>query len=48
MFLATDPLGLTFVLSTTVVYGAQSGNFYVYAPSPDPSVLAQTSADTTG
>ena len=27
---------------------AQSGNFYVYAPSPEPSVLAHTFADTAG
>ena len=44
----TDPLGVTFVQPTTFVYGAQSGNFYVYAPSPEPSVLAQTFADTAG
>ena len=44
----TDPLGLTSVQRTTFAYGAQSGNFYVYAPSPEPSVLAQTFADTAG
>ena len=44
----TDPLGLTSVQRATFVYGAQSGNFYVYAPSPEPSVLAQTFADTAG
>jgi hypothetical protein len=44
----TDPLGVTSVQRTTFVYGAQSGNFYVYAPSPEPSVLAQTFADTVG
>ena len=44
----TDPLGLTSVQRTTFLYGAQSGTFYVYAPSPEPSVLAQTFADTAG
>jgi hypothetical protein len=36
----TDPLGLTFVEPNTFLFGAQSGDFYVYAPSPAPSVLA--------
>jgi hypothetical protein len=44
----TDPLGLTFVQPTTFVYGAQGRNFYFYAPSPEPSVLSQTFADTAG
>jgi hypothetical protein len=44
----TDPLGLTLVQPTAFLYGAQSGNFYVYAASPVLSVLAQTFADTVG
>jgi hypothetical protein len=44
----TDPLGLTFVEPTAFLSGAQSGNFYVYAPSPEPSVIAQTFADAAG
>jgi hypothetical protein len=44
----TDPLGLILVQPTAFLYGAQSGNFYVYAPSPEPSILAQTLADTAG
>jgi hypothetical protein len=43
-----DPLGLTFVAQNDFLFGAQSGNFYVYAPSPAPSSLAQTFADTAG
>jgi hypothetical protein len=44
----TDPLGLILVHPTAFLYGAQSGNFYIYAPSPEPSILAQTFADTAG
>jgi len=44
----TDPLGLTLVQPNSFVFGAQSGDFYVYAPSPLTSVLAQTFADTAG
>ena len=44
----TDPLGLTFVAQNNFLFGAQSGKFYVYAPSPAPTTLAQTFADTAG
>jgi hypothetical protein len=44
----TDPLGITFVAQNSFLFGAQDGDFYVYAPSPAPSVLAQTFADTAG
>jgi hypothetical protein len=44
----TDPLGLTLVQPNGFLFGAQSGNFYVYAPSPLTSTLAQTFADTAG
>jgi hypothetical protein len=46
----TDPSGSTFVEPTTYGYGAQSGNFYVYAgpPSSTPGVLSQTFSDTAG
>jgi hypothetical protein len=45
-----DPLGLTFVQPTTFGFGAQNGNFYVYAgpPSALPGALSQTFADTAG
>jgi hypothetical protein len=41
---------LTFVEPTTFAYGAESGNFYVYAgpPSSAPGVLSQTFSDTAG
>jgi hypothetical protein len=44
----TDLLGITFVAQNNFLFGAQSGNFYVYAPSPAPSILAETFADTAG
>jgi hypothetical protein len=45
-----DPLGLTFVQPTTFGYGAQDGNFYVYAapPASFPGALGQTFSDTPG
>jgi PEP-CTERM motif-containing protein len=45
-----DPGDFTFVEPTTFGYGAESGNFYVYAgpPSATPSVLSQTFSDTAG
>jgi len=46
----TDASGTTFVEPTGFGYGAQSGNFYVYAgpPSSAPGTLSQTFADTAG
>ena len=46
----TDPSGSTSVEPTTFGYGAQSGNFYVYAgpPSSAPGILSQTFFDTAG
>jgi hypothetical protein len=46
----TDPSGSTSVEPTTFGYGAQRGNYYVYAgpPSSAPGVLSQTFADVAG
>lgn len=46
----TDTSDLTFVEPTTFGYGAESGNYYVYAgpPSSAPGVLSQTFSDTLG
>ena len=46
----TDPSGSTFVEPTTFGYGAQRGNYYVYAgpPSSAPGVLSQTFNDVAG
>jgi PEP-CTERM motif len=46
----TDPSALTFVEPTSFGYGAESGNFYVYAgpPTSAPGTLSQTFADTAG
>jgi hypothetical protein len=46
----TDPSGSTFVEPTTFGYGAQRGNYYVYAgpPSSAPGVLSQIFADVAG
>ena len=46
----TDPSGLTSVQPTSFGYGAESGNFYVYAgpPTSAPGTLSQTFADTAG
>ena len=44
------PSGSTFVEPTTFGYGAQHGNYYVYAgpPSSAPGVLSQIFADVAG
>ena len=46
----TDPSGLTTVEPTTIGYGAESGNFYVFAepPSSAPGILSQTFSDMAG
>jgi hypothetical protein len=46
----TDPSLSTFVEPTTFGYGAESGNFYVYAgpPSTAPGVLSQMFTDIAG
>ena len=46
----TDPSGLTTVEPTTIGYGAESGNFYVFAEplSSAPGILSQTFSDMAG
>jgi hypothetical protein len=46
----TDSSGLSFVQPVSFGFGAQSGNFYVYAgpPSSSPGVLSQAFSDTAG
>ena len=45
-----DPSGFTYIEPTTYGYGAQKGNWYVYAgpPSTAPGTLSQTFSDISG